>query len=206
MKLDQLHHFSTRELAGPNWKVAMDGYLEVYHFATLHRKTFNRTLHSNVFEVEPLGRHQRMFFARRGITDLKQVPEDDWQVDSWLGSAVNVFPNVQIASPFVPANDYDNPEYGQHWLIHMIYPGASVDTSVTRQINLTTRAVTTEADRKTLQHISDETYDIVLNEDYWVGQRIQRALNHAAPEFLMCGRNEPGVAHYHAHLEELLKE
>ena len=39
LELDRWHAFSTRELPTPAWKVAFDGYLESYHFASLHRTT-----------------------------------------------------------------------------------------------------------------------------------------------------------------------
>ena len=34
------HLISQRELPGPNWKVAYDGYLDFYHLPFLHRNSF----------------------------------------------------------------------------------------------------------------------------------------------------------------------
>lgn len=207
LNLGALHHFSTREFTGPNWKVAMDGYLELYHFAYLHRNTFNKTVHGNVAEVEPLGLHQRIFYARRGITGLKDTPERDWAIGEWLGQTLHLFPNTEIAFGFTPAATAgDQPGFGRHCLVHMIYPGPSVGTSVTQQINLTTEPVTTEEQRAALQGISDEALQVVTGEDYWMGSQIQRTLAFAAPEFLMFGRNEYALTHYHVGLDRLLKE
>ena len=42
-------------LDGPNWKVVIDGYLEGYHFASLHRTTVFRTNFSNMAAFDKLG-------------------------------------------------------------------------------------------------------------------------------------------------------
>lgn len=208
MKLGSLHHFSTRDFPGPNWKVAMDGYLESYHFPYLHRDTFNKTLHANAGEVERLRRHSRMYFARRGVTRLKDIPEEQWEIDSWLGQTLYVFPNAEFAYGFLPSAAVSGkaPGYGRHCLVHMIYPGATVDASVTQQINLTTKPVTSPSERALLQSVSQESYEVVTGEDYWMGGQIQRTLEFAAPEFLMFGRNEQALTYYHTALDELLKE
>jgi phenylpropionate dioxygenase-like ring-hydroxylating dioxygenase large terminal subunit len=43
--------FSRRTIAGPNWKIAYDGYMDLYHLPILHKNTFgenmpNQALHS----------------------------------------------------------------------------------------------------------------------------------------------------------------
>jgi phenylpropionate dioxygenase-like ring-hydroxylating dioxygenase large terminal subunit len=67
MALDSTYHYSTRWLDGPNWKVVIDGYLEGYHFASLHRTTVYRTNFSNMAAFDPWGPHQRNAFALRPI-------------------------------------------------------------------------------------------------------------------------------------------
>src|SRR5271156_6406371 len=46
MALDKVFHYSTRTLAGPNWKVVIDGYLEGYHFASLRSEEHTSELQS----------------------------------------------------------------------------------------------------------------------------------------------------------------
>ncbi len=43
LKLDECHVFSSRKMPGPNWKVVIEGYLEGYHFASLHPNTVFKT-------------------------------------------------------------------------------------------------------------------------------------------------------------------
>jgi phenylpropionate dioxygenase-like ring-hydroxylating dioxygenase large terminal subunit len=207
LNLGSLHHFSTRDFSGPNWKVAMDGYLEVYHFPYLHRNTFNKTVHGNVAEVEPLHRHQRIYYARRGITEFRDRPDQDWVTGEWLGQTLHLFPNTEIAFGFTPAaTTGEQPGFGRHCLVHMIYPGPTVGTSTTQQINLTTDPPASDEERAVLRGISDEALKVVTGEDYWAGGQIQRTLEFAAPDFLMFGRNEQALTHYHVGLDKLLKE
>ena len=63
MALDRCYHYSTRTLDGPNWKVVIDGYLEGYHFASLHRTTVYRTNFSNMAAFDSWGPHQRNAFC-----------------------------------------------------------------------------------------------------------------------------------------------
>ena len=76
MALDKTHHYSTRTLDGPNWKVVIDGYLEGYHFASLHRTTVYRTNFSNMAAFDKWGPHQRNSFALRPIANMVDVPEE----------------------------------------------------------------------------------------------------------------------------------
>lgn len=57
--LKNWHVFSTRVLKGPNWKVAYDGYLDLYHLPILHSETFGKEI-SNQANYYEWGPHQRV--------------------------------------------------------------------------------------------------------------------------------------------------
>src|SRR5262249_188667 len=63
LELDKCTHFTTKELPGPNWKVTLDGYLEGYHFSSLHPNTVSLTNHSNRMAFDAFGPHVRNVFA-----------------------------------------------------------------------------------------------------------------------------------------------
>ena len=56
-----------RELPSPAWKVAFDGYLEGYHFSTLHKNTIFKDNMSNLMAVDAYGPHQRIMFAKHTL-------------------------------------------------------------------------------------------------------------------------------------------
>jgi carnitine monooxygenase subunit len=50
-------HVGTNVVAGPNWKVAYDGYLDLYHLPILHRNTFGADF-NNKASYDAWGPHQ----------------------------------------------------------------------------------------------------------------------------------------------------
>jgi len=56
LELDRRHVFSRRELSAANWKLAYDGYLEGYHFASLHPRTIFELDYSNLMLIDSYGR------------------------------------------------------------------------------------------------------------------------------------------------------
>ena len=77
--------FSRRELVGASWKVCYDGYLEGYHFASLHRDTIFKQNMSNVMATDAYGPHQRIVFAKHGIEGLRDQPEEEWVPADHIG-------------------------------------------------------------------------------------------------------------------------
>jgi phenylpropionate dioxygenase-like ring-hydroxylating dioxygenase large terminal subunit len=75
--LESGYHYSTRELDGPNWKIVVDGYLEGYHFASLHRDTVFKTNMSNMTAFDSWGPHQRTAHALKTIAQAADQPRDE---------------------------------------------------------------------------------------------------------------------------------
>lgn len=98
LELDKWHLYEQRELAGPGWKVAFDGYLESYHIQALHRTTFAPTSTSNLMVVDSFGPHQRILYPVKSLKTLRDIPVEDWDPAAHCGTVYTVFPNVSIAS------------------------------------------------------------------------------------------------------------
>ena len=94
MALDRCYHYSTRTLDGPNWKVVIDGYLEGYHFASLHRTTVYRTNFSNMAAFDSWGPHQRNAFALRPIANAVDLPREQWDPALCVGAIYLVVPRA----------------------------------------------------------------------------------------------------------------
>src|SRR6185369_8513800 len=77
-KLETWHYHGHREIAGANWKVAYDGYLEGYHFATLHSATLLPKTIPDVMQFKAYGPHMRISFAGKNIAELRELPPDQW--------------------------------------------------------------------------------------------------------------------------------
>lgn len=191
--LDRCYHYSTRTLNGPNWKVVIDGYLEGYHFASLHRTTVYRTNFSNMAAFDKWGPHQRNAFALRPIAAAAEAQEDQWDPALCVGAIYWLFPGLAIAGG-----------WRSQVVVSLVLPGPTWDTSRTQQILTLRHEPADDDERKAAEHTRDWFHDVVMDEDYATGYGVQRGLAAFAGQEFVFGRNEPGVQHFHRVLKELV--
>jgi phenylpropionate dioxygenase-like ring-hydroxylating dioxygenase large terminal subunit len=193
LALDRCYHHSTRWLDGPNWKVVVDGYLEGYHFASLHKNTVFRTNFSNTAAFDAWGPHQRNSFALRPIADAVDQPRESWDPATSVGAIYWLFPGLAIAGG-----------WRQQVAVSLVLPGTTWDSSRTEQLILLRHSPADDEELKSADHTRDWFHDVVLDEDYAAGYGVQRGLAALAGQEFVFGRNEPGVQHFHRVLDEKL--
>src|SRR4051794_110961 len=186
LRLDRGFHYSTRELDGPNWKVVIDGYLEGYHFASLHRQTVFKTNLSNTAIFDSWGPHQRNAFALRPIADAANQPREEWDPALTVGVIYWLFPGLAISGGL-----------RNQTAVSLVLPGPTWDTSRTQQVIVLRDEPRDEEEQKAAERTRDWFHDVVLDEDYAMGYSVQRGLDAMADEDMLFGRNEPGVQHFH---------
>jgi phenylpropionate dioxygenase-like ring-hydroxylating dioxygenase large terminal subunit len=187
-EFDRAARFTANHLPATNWKLAVDTYLEGYHFAALHPKTINLINYDNSMVFESFGPHTRLGFPRRNLLDLNDIPEAEWNVHHHLTCVHQIFPNVALTvSP-------------EGILINAVYAGRRFDESTTVQTHYTRRPVETEEERAAMQHRADLVQAVVTDDDYWMTASIQAGAASGAQDSLVFGRNEPGLHHYHRSL------
>lgn len=187
--------FSRRTLAGPNWKIAYDGYMDLYHLPILHKNTFGENMPNQALYTA-WGPHQRVSSPDPSLLALESVPEDQWQTPRLLGGVWTIFPHISIAS-------FDGGG-GRGVMISQLFPGDSPGSSFTVQNYVMEKApndeqrVAAEAQFKLLEYV-------VAEEDYATGLRQQRALKTGTKSHVMFGRNEGGGQRFHRWLDRLLQ-
>ena len=186
------HLISSRPLAGPNWKIAYDGYLDFYHLPFLHRKTFGTEI-SNKPIYDAWGPHQRMMSPDPGLLQLRDVPEDEWPMDAMCGGVWTIFPHISFAGG------------NGGGLISQLFPGKEPGSSVTIQ-NYFTSTEPSDDERVGALGKADFLEAVVRDEDYFTGLRLQRALATGAKKDVLFGRNEGGGQAFHRLLDEYLDE
>lgn len=195
--------FDKRELAGPNWKTAYDGYLDFYHLPVLHANTFGADFfnRANYFAWGP---HQRLSSPsttaqRTGSTetmDLTAMPEGDWPIDALMQGVWTIFPHISIASFYGGG--------GRGALISQLLPGATVGESVTYQYYVMEREPTDPAVRQGAQDQFAFLKTVVQDEDYSTGRRQHEALQSGMLEHVLFGRNERGGQVFHQWVARIL--
>jgi phenylpropionate dioxygenase-like ring-hydroxylating dioxygenase large terminal subunit len=191
-----------QEIVGPNWKVAYDGYLDFYHLPFLHRETFGTDI-SNKAIYTAWGPHQRVQAPDPKLLDLRDVPEDEWNINRLDGGVWTIFPHISFAgdhsggmfSQLFPGPTWDRSVTVQSWFV----PTEEVER--TRVSNL----VPTGTEEGSAQQQAFMRH-VVEDEDYYTGLRLQRALATGAKSQVYFGRNEGGGHLFHSWVEQCLTE
>jgi phenylpropionate dioxygenase-like ring-hydroxylating dioxygenase large terminal subunit len=187
----------SRVIEGANWKIAFDGYLEGYHFGSLHPETIFPRTPSNCMHYEGFGPNIRIGFPQRRIAEaLRPIPRDQWGVQENNGfDFVRIFfPNVSI---------FIAPEITQ---VAQLFPGPTPDKNRTVLNYLRREAPRDDEDRASLEAMMNFFRDVTYNEDYVIGLEIQKGLESGAHDELVFGRNERGNQYFHEWLNWYLQD
>ena len=196
LKLADCHLFSTRMMPGPNWKVAIEGYLEGYHFAALHKDTVFKTNLSNTATFDGHGAHERVAFALREIENHLDDPEDTWDPTANVGTINWLFPGFSIAGG-----------WRQRMAVAFPLPTTKVTESITEQRILVRTPITDdEREQHELAVMRDWFYDVTYDEDYITGFGVQKGVAVTGGKTQIFGRNEPGVQYVHRTINRLMRE
>lgn len=186
----------SRVIEGANWKIAFDGYLEGYHFATLHPETIHPRSPSNVTHYEAFGPHLRIGFPQRSIARLKELPREVWgdQENKGYDFVRIFFPNV---SAFLA------PELAQ---IAQLFPGPTPDKNRTVLLYARREPPRNDEDRTSIEGMINFLRDVTYNEDYKLGLEIQKGLETGAHKEVVFGRNERGNQYFHEWVNWFLQD
>ncbi len=197
LAFDQTHLVGRQQLAGPNWKVAYDGYRDYYHVPILHRNTFGPEL-SHQPDYYAWGPHVRMT-APRNFAEQANKPVDQWTEADLTPGVWTIFPNISIAG----GRKGRGPGEGTY-MVSQLFPGSAPGESITVQNFLSLKSPD-EVDQQAIGEYMELMVDVVRDEDYLTGFRVQKALATGAKPFSLFGRNEGGGQLFHRWLDVLLE-
>lgn len=182
-----------------NWKLAIDTFGETYHFNVLHKDTLAPVLFGNCQMYDTYHRNHRMALCNRGIDMLRGLPESEWHVLKAALPVYFIFPNVQLILG-----------QGGPTLVRVYPQGADPDQSYS-QITFYSHAEMQAAgweDSATVQRGAVERAqgfaDVIQSEDYWAAASSHRGALSGAQDYVLFGRNEPALHHYHNTYREAL--
>ncbi len=187
------HLFEQRAIAGPNWKIAYDGYMDLYHLPILHKDTFGDQFPNQALYYA-WGPHQRVSSPDPTLADYEDLPESEWNEAHMLAGVWTIFPHVSIAG-------FDGG--GRSVMVSQLFPGKTPQESVTVQNYLMEKAPDAEQAEAAEQMFKLLEY-VVQEEDYATGLRQQTAITTGAMSHVMFGRNEEGGQRFHRWLDTLL--
>jgi phenylpropionate dioxygenase-like ring-hydroxylating dioxygenase large terminal subunit len=184
---------------GPNWKVAYDGYLDFYHLPILHKDSFGPG-YSNKAIYDAWGPHQRVSSPDHRMLALDGIPDEEWSSDLLTAGVWTIFPHTSIAGFKVEGDDGEG---GRMYMVSTLFPGADPDTSVTAQ-NFLAAFDPPESLGPMLAAQQEFLLRVVRDEDYFTGNRIQRAAKTGTKSEFLFGRNEAGGQRFHGWVDRLV--
>ena len=184
-----------------NWKLAMDTFGETYHFTALHSETIALNFHGNVQCYDEDGHLHRMILCKRAIEQMRELPEDEWDITVAGLPVYWVFPNT-ILMPF---------EAGVFLVRAVPSPGdparhvSRVDFYLRSKEETATRlGINTSDFTELATHMARSFGAIIRDEDYVMSASQQTSANAGALDEIIFGRNEPALHHYHNTYRRLL--
>jgi phenylpropionate dioxygenase-like ring-hydroxylating dioxygenase large terminal subunit len=184
--LGTFHHYASRDLSRRmNWKLVVDTFLESYHFCVLHRDSICSIFYQNLGTFDAYGEHFRLVSPRRSIEGMQSDPEADWRVLPHVVALYILYPNAVLVWQ------------GEQIELWQVFPGATPDESQFRLSLYSPEPATTDRARRHWERNLELVLHVVENEDFPVGEGIQRGFHSAAQSHTVFGRNEPALAHYH---------
>jgi phenylpropionate dioxygenase-like ring-hydroxylating dioxygenase large terminal subunit len=171
-----------------SWKLGIDVFLETYHLRPTHKDTIYRMFFDNVGLVDRVGPHLRNVFPKRSIRELSCTP-DGWVLRHHANVLYHLFPNTLVLI---------EPD---HAAILHLWP---IDAK--RSMLQAYMLVPEEPVSEKARAYWDANNDILLgaiNEDFTMGESIQRGITSGANRQITFGAFEHALAHFHAQIEQL---
>lgn len=162
-----------------NWRILLEGFQESYHFCSAHRHTACSNYLDNQSVFLQHGPHVRHAVPLPRLLDLRDQPEDTWQYRR----------NFLDQNYLFPANFIQT--MTDHVYVHTITP-TGPGTSVFQCMMLLAEPPATE---KAERHWKTN-FDVirtVFEEDFTIGEGIQRGLATSANDHFTFGKFECGL-------------
>lgn len=199
-----------------NWKLANDTFGETYHFQKLHKNTLGQIFVGNNTHLEEFGWHHRFTTANKAIHQMRELPEEEWQIERVTFVGYHFFPNIQMfwtgdtVSLVRIYPDADNPGRSISQVSIYFTPEAyknavSMDDAARIKAVEDTYKFDVESGRTPSIEGSLEVFTSTIEyEDYVMGEYQQQAAESGLAGEAIFGRNEPVLHHFHRSYREAL--
>ena len=175
-----------------NWKFGIDTFLEAYHLAALHRTTVAPLIRGNLGAFDAYGDHGRMTFLRFSSSAWDGKPDAEWDVLPHIIAVYRLMPNTILVFQ------------SDHLETWRMIPGESSDRSRIEFAFYSPEPATTGKARAYWKKNYDLAVKTVLDEDFALGERMQRGFMSGLQAEVVYGRNEPALIHFHQRLRAAL--
>jgi len=193
---DDYELVGSRTVKAANWKLVVEGHLESYHFAQLHRESVGQFMVNNCTVFDRFGPHILIAFCQKTIDQLKNLPEDQWEPlrDEMINPQYLMFPSTMVTI------------WESAIIAQVIQPGAEPGTSISRLVYGIRKSQSDDPEQRARSAaMLDMVANLVQDEDYWASFQIQRGLQTGAQDEIVFGQNEIGLMMFYESLQNQRK-
>ena len=174
-----------------NWKVIIEGGLEAYHFRVAHKETIGPYFPDNLFSFQLFPPHLRGVLPRNTLTDLREVPEEEWDIRINANILYTVIPTMQLLSQ-------------QDHVMMFAFEPLAVDRTRIRMATLVPRDAP-ETEEMQAHWQKNQTVTLTaLAEDFELGEEIQSGFASRGNPSHLFGRFEGALNRFNLAVEEML--
>jgi phenylpropionate dioxygenase-like ring-hydroxylating dioxygenase large terminal subunit len=178
------HFYERRVIEQPfNWKIAIDTFLEPYHFGVLHRNSIGPLFFHDLCIAHQYGPHLREIMPRKSIDNLREHPREEWDLLPHSVLVYVLFPGTIVVVQI------------DHVELWRFYPDPTNPAQCTMTMDfLVPDPVETDEEREHWRKNMELLMMTVMDEDFPTGVTIQRGLKSGAQTHVTFGRNEAALA------------
>ena len=160
-----------------NWKIIVEGGIEAYHFKVAHRDTIGPFFEDNLSSFRCEGDHMRSILPRVSMANLAETPQEDWRVRDHANVLYGLFPTAT----FLVQQDH---------VAMILADPVAADKTTLRIATLVPAEAAGETEHWARNH---QITRVTLDEDFALGEGIQKGLTSGANLDLMFGRFESAL-------------
>ena len=172
-----------------NWKLVSDTFWEAYHIKVLHKSNVAPLFVKNLALYDGFGLCHRLVGIRNSIEKMRALPEAQWELIPHATILMNLFPNTICVMQ------------SDHLETYRVFPApGAVNESIT-EISVLTPPADTENPK--WKKVMDLLVGVV-EQDFAIGEQIQRNFESGALREVVYGRYEPALEHFHRSIRHAL--
>lgn len=174
-----------------NWKLVSDTFWEAYHIKALHKTTVAPLFVRNLALYDGFGMCHRLVGIRNSIEKMRDLPESKWDLVPHATILMNLFPNTICVMQ------------SDHVETYRVFPAPGrMDESITE---VSVIVPPSDSHNPKWKKVMDLLVG-VIEQDFAVGEQIQRNFESGAINEVLYGRYEPALEHFHASIRSALGE
>jgi len=174
-----------------NWKLVSDTFWEAYHIKVLHKSNIAPMFAKNLALYDGFGLSHRLVGIRNSIEKMRELPESKWELIPHATILMNLFPNTICVMQ------------SDHVETYRVFPVAgNVNESITE---ISVLAPPADAENPKWKKVMDLLIGVV-EQDFALGEQIQRNFESGALLEVVYGRYEPALEHFHRSIRMALGE